>query len=323
MTARNSSSEILENQLILEVGWLEEPIFDNCVLTLSEKAQKIGLDIKTLRRMNEGNTGGTPNKQKIQNAFQLEMLGSKLPGVEELQLCQKNNEWWRYRTDLYSDCHENDRVFQEITAKKDLDTEKTVNFACAIPYSAVVKEIETAARQSVKLSSLSIPHTASTTDLKLLSEITLRDSSPDTAGNAENQATSWPKIHKAGIASNFQFSIEDDIFPLTKKQDELVRELNEYIRQFVEALRQPREFSSSFDAELTKLDNETSKRGKIKENLQNLKRLKINVLVSREMTNVSIEIDQRRLSFKRQVLHLILAPQNIFRVPFCLEDEQW
>lgn len=317
MTKNTQKTEIAEKQLILEAGWLEEPLFEACMLSLSGKAQNIGLDIKTVRAMNRG------GKHKLQNCFQLEMLGLELPGTSQIQPLDRNRNWWGYRKDLYLDCDENDAVFQEVTAEKELDEEKNINFACALAYSAIVKQIETAARKSNKLAQDSDESDTNALILEAILEIEAKESILKNTNKIATQTDIWPKTHNEGLASNFRFSIQSELFPLTKKQQKLIKDLNDEIKQFVEMLRLPRNFSSSFDNEIAYGNAEDMRRTKIIKFLAQLKRLKINALISRGTTKVSAEIDDVSISFAREVLHIVLAPQSVFRVPFCLEDEQW
>ena len=307
-----------ESKLLIVPGWFEDgnEEFQGVELDWVGISRETGLDPKTLRALHKGGF------HKIETAFQFEMLGRKLPGMEKKE---PNPGPGGYRRDLYLDDEHNDKVFEAITDNK-MQTGEIV-FACALPSSAIVREIEKAARftQKSRISNDSKPGLEKKELDRMfnnfLSTVEIFDKKRD---RSKNQRI----IHNGGFAADFRFTIQNVLLPLTRVQITAVKQLNADINTRVESVRKETEFSDSLEVELQKQTAEDANRRSLLKTLAKLKRLKVNTLLFREERIIKLvdeDYGEERVlpEFFQEVLHVVLSPAETLRVPFSLMTEEW
>ena len=85
-----------------------------------------------------------------------------------------------------------------------------------------------------------------------------------------------------------------------------------------------KDYSDSLGAELEKQGAQEGNKRSMQKTLAQLKRLKMNTLIFRE-EKVTELVEEDRVTgtgprFYREVLHIVLAPKQIFRMPFLIEN---
>ena len=305
-----------ELKLRLEPGWLEdgEDSFQGIDLDWVAISRETGLDTKTLRSLHRG------GEHKIETALQFEMLGSRLPGMEKKWDREYHGD---YRIDLFEDCLENDRAFKAITGTNASGVGEAI-FACALSSSAIIREIERAARFSQGARIHDSSETASTEKrLDELFENALRGYRASEGPGAEIADTERHTVD-GGFAADFRFTIHDELFPLTGVQTTAIKQLQGAINLRVGGIRRVKDYSDSLGAELEKQGAQEGNKRSMQKTLAQLKRLKMNTLIFRE-EKVTELVEGDRVTgsgprFYREVLHIVLAPKQIFRMPFLIEN---
>jgi hypothetical protein len=231
---------------------------ENLDLTWAAAARASGLSERTLRALDKG------GKHKIETAFQFEQAfwGTRLYSSEF------------YNASLYNYSHENDELFEQIT--DDAGHSRSAAYACALPNSATISDIERSALCSLNESWSSIRDDVDKSQRKLAFENYLfwlkhEDSRRDPKATSRD-------TFRDGLASKFRFTVHDSLYPLSKAQVKYIEKLDKAIDQFVKVVREGQgKFSSSLISEAQK-DGTYSARKELGATLAILKRVNINVL---------------------------------------------
>ena len=151
----------------------------------------------------------------------------------------------------------------------------------------------------------------------------------------DNYLSNVPNLSARGIQAKFEFTIHDDLLPLTKSQANHVKLLNEIIDQLIEESRQSNvSRSSSLIDEMARSGIGPSKKA-LMNLVAKLKRLKINVLACTRLEKIrlmddsyghdspdlyGIRSDEYVTTFYTPLTHIVLAPEYYLRIPFPLPE---
>ena len=227
-------------------------------LTWVAAARASGLSERTLRALDKG------GEHKIETAFQFEQAfwGTRLYSDEF------------YNTPLYKESYKNDELFEQIT--DDAGHSRLAAYACALPNSATISNIERSALCSLNDSWSSIRDDVDKSQRKLAFEnylFWLKHSDSKRDPKATSRDT-----FRDGLASKFRFTVHDSLHPLSNAQVKYIEKLDKAIDQFVKVVREGQgKFSSSLISEVQN-DGTYSARKELGSTLAILKRVNINVL---------------------------------------------
>lgn len=277
----------------------------------SQLPQIIGLSAKTLQELDKG------GMHKIETVFQLE---------SKIGFHVANDEHEDASDDIYCDPSD----LAEYTAARHLWRERI--YAIALPSSGLIKLIEDWARHVLDNAVTNEGHERGVAEAR--SRLAFDNYLHNHNAISETQEG---RDSSRGDRAQFEFSIDEEVGPLTKAQKKYVLELDECINALIKRCRAAGVQKASTLRAALELDRGDSLRKRLIEIIASLKRVNINVLAYARWRDTRVfdssdfeppeyaknsfgpDSEYYLFSFRERVVHIVIAPARYLRIPVPIE----